>query len=87
MVRRMLEIEDYTGDYFFLESEDLEEYNDIVEQINEEEEKFAYDIFTLQQSLSTLKEFKNHFGKVGEKATVAISAIEDFIEVYTENQE
>lgn len=83
----MLEIEDYTGDYFFLESEDLEEYDDIMERMNEEEEKFAYDIFTLHQGLSTLKEFKNHFGKVGEKATAAIFAIEDFIEAYTENQE
>lgn len=87
----MLEIEDYTGDYFFLESEDLEEYNDIMEQMNEEEESYAYDIFTLEQTRSIIERIlKNALSedREGVLATAAQNvslSLDKFLDIYSEH--
>lgn len=82
-------IDDYNADYFFQGEEDWITYNDFrdyadeVEMMTKEEEDFVYNILTFEQTISTLEEFKNNFGQIGIKASAAINALNDFINIYT----
>lgn len=82
-------IDDYNADYFFQGEEDWITYNDFrgyadeVEMMTKEEEDFVYNILTFEQTISTLEELKNSFGQISIKASTAIDALNDFIDIYT----
>ena len=82
---------DYNEEQFFALQDNWEEYQSLMEDWEEptpQEKDEAYIIFTLEQALSSLKEFGNALGEIGVAAENATRMINEFIRVYTkENKE
>ena len=84
----MLEVSDYNSEYFFDKEYELEQYNSILENFeepSEEEKDYAYDIFTLEQAVSTLNTLSKSLTDIGVHADAAKKDLEKFIEIYSEN--
>ena len=84
----LTEIDDYNGEYFFNKEYELEEYTSILDTfespVNEEEKDSAYNIFILEQAISTIHDIENQVIDMGVHAESTCKAIEKFIEIYTE---
>lgn len=82
----MLENDDYNGEYFFNKEAEWDLYQSILETYDEPSEKdkdISYNIFSLEQAISTINELANTFSELSITAEQAIKNIEDFINVYT----
>ena len=83
----MIEIDDYSGEYFFNKERELEEYSSILDSFESpvEDEKYsAYNIFILEQAISTIHDIESHIADMSVHAENACKSIENFIKIYTE---
>lgn len=82
------EIDDYNSEYFFNKEYELEEYNSILDtfdsSMREEEKDSAYNIFILEQAISTIHDIEHQVADMSVHAENACRSIEKFIEIYTE---
>lgn len=81
----MLENDDYNGDQFFLLADELEEYQSIMDNWEDEppHTDFSYNIFTLEQALNIIYELGNTCSTLGVSAEKAAKNIENFITLYS----
>lgn len=82
----MIEFDDYNGDYFFEQEENWLEYQSIIDSYDEptsQEKDSSYNIFTLEQALSTVNEIANVNGSLSIAAERANKALEELINTYT----
>lgn len=84
----VMDIDDYNADYFDLLEDDWEDYQDLLEEdfdrAYEQEQDYTYNIFTLLQSISVLKEVSKSITTLGEVALSASDALQGFIDRYSE---
>lgn len=84
----MVEFDDYNGDYFFEQEENWLEYQSIIDNYDEptpQEKDSSYNIFTLEQALSTVNEIARVNGSLSIAAERATKALEELITTYTRN--
>lgn len=82
----MVEFDDYNGDYFFEQEENWLEYQSIIDNYDEptpQEKDSSYNIFTLEQALSTINEIARVNGSLTIAAERATKALEELITTYT----
>lgn len=80
------EIDDYNQEYFYNLEKDMEEYQSIMDEWEEplpKEKDMSYNIFTLEQAISTINDIANITKDMQVAAHSAINAIDNFIKVYT----
>lgn len=86
----MLEIEDYTGEYFFDAEDKWIEYDSILNDLDdysEQDKEMTYNIFSLEQAISVLRQLSGSYDGLRMSAEKAIAAIENFINDYTKECE
>lgn len=87
MVDYYTEINDYNQEHFYELEENWDEYKSIIEEWTEptpQDKDMTYNIFTIEQAISAIKELGNIFDNLSVSANNAVVAIEDFTRQYTE---
>ena len=82
-----LEIEDYGQEQFFEMEENWDEYESIIQEWVEPSPKdkdLSYNIFTLEQAISTINELGKASGELTVAANSAVKNIDNFIKIYSE---
>lgn len=82
----MVEFDDYNGDYFFEQEENWLEYQSIIDSYDaptSQEKDSSYNIFTLEQALSTINEIANVNSSLSITAERANKALKELIATYT----
>lgn len=83
----MFEIDDYNSEYFFELEDTWDNYDTILDElennISEQDKKFAYDIFSLEEALSLLRQLGDECAILKFSADTATAALEKFINDYT----
>lgn len=82
----MLEIEDYTGEYFFDAEDKWLEYDSILDDLDDysdQDKEMTYNVFSLEQAISVLRQVGESYNDLRISAENAIAAIENFINDYT----
>lgn len=86
----MLEIEDYTGEYFFDAEDKWLEYDSILDDLDDysdQDKEMTYNVFSLEQAISVLRQVGESYNDLRISAENAIAAIENFINDYTKECE
>ena len=81
------EIDDYNDEFFFEQEDDWKQYQDLFfeeDELTPRERDFSYNIFTLEQAITTIKDIGKSITALGWAAEEAAQKLESFVKFYTE---